>query len=536
MHKKTILLRNLGLGDAFICNGLARVLAKRYGGLVVPSTEIHKPTLEWMFGDDPSIEIVTINNYGPGEGIIEYHYDQLLDLSKYNVIKTGYANNCPLEGNETIDQWYYRQAGVPFECKWSEFKARKCPTQVEYPKEPYFFVHQDGSRGLLVDCFNPNGRRIVYNTSVFSANLFELEDLLVNAEELHLIESSIANWVEHMQQIKNKPLFLYDAKKNYGTPGFPAYIRSDWTIIKEKLPFTKAFEGMYTHISNSNNIHSSGSGSAVESTKEYREFLASVIKRHNIKSILDVGCGYWEFMEQVDLKGVRYKGIDVVPKVIEYNRSLRPDLTFKLQALHEVIELKLYDLVILKDVLQHMPNEVVLDTLQLLKSAKRVLLTNDISKNGENPSTYLGGWRPMDLRTPPYSLPVFEELIYASSPYAKHILLTQLYDWEAAVNTKELIVFDHKGQFNSEAGRQLMNDFKSVPKNWDVVFFDYHFTSKPKYSPINEKFSTTYRYPDSAEGFILHKDMMDKMKSKTLKELVESKQVMVYFYKPSKTD
>ncbi|MBI4414995.1 MAG: SAM-dependent methyltransferase, partial [Candidatus Kerfeldbacteria bacterium] len=40
----------------------------------------------------------------------------------------------------------------------------------------------------------------------------------------------------------------------------------------------------------------SGSGSLPENTTTYRDFLQKYIKQNNIKSILDLGCGDWQFM------------------------------------------------------------------------------------------------------------------------------------------------------------------------------------------------------------------------------------------------
>jgi len=62
----------------------------------------------------------------------------------------------------------------------------------------------------------------------------------------------------------------------------------------------------------------SGLGSELENTKAIRLRLPELLARLNTKTMLDVGCGDFNWMSQLEL-GCRYIGVDVVSCVIEQN-------------------------------------------------------------------------------------------------------------------------------------------------------------------------------------------------------------------------
>lgn len=62
--------------------------------------------------------------------------------------------------------------------------------------------------------------------------------------------------------------------------------------------------------SRESNAHESisGPGSSVLNTVEIRDLLQDVIINYNIKSILDLGCGDWNWFQLINLSGVQYEG------------------------------------------------------------------------------------------------------------------------------------------------------------------------------------------------------------------------------------
>jgi hypothetical protein len=83
------------------------------------------------------------------------------------------------------------------------------------------------------------------------------------------------------------------------------------------------------------------------------------------------------------------------------------------------------DLLICKDVLQHLPNEDILLLLPQLKKFKHCLLINDVnpmSLTSDNPNCSLVGYRHLDLTKPPFNLSGQKILTFISVSFTKQIL------------------------------------------------------------------------------------------------------------------
>jgi len=65
----------------------------------------------------------------------------------------------------------------------------------------------------------------------------------------------------------------------------------------------------------------SGPGSTKEYTKGYRRFLQNFLKSKKIKSVIDLGCGDWQFSKLINWEGIHYLGIDLVPSIIKSNKK-----------------------------------------------------------------------------------------------------------------------------------------------------------------------------------------------------------------------
>lgn len=152
----------------------------------------------------------------------------------------------------------------------------------------------------------------------------------------------------------------------------------------------------------------SGPGSDPYSTIEYRCFLDKFFRMNGIRTVVDVGCGDWSFSRYLDLRGVSYLGLDVVPAVVETNRrefgssncrfELMPDSPSSVPG---------GDLLLMKDVLQHLPSAHISALCKsLLPKFRFALLTNSFRKHGapQNVDIALGGFRCLDLTAPPFSM------------------------------------------------------------------------------------------------------------------------------------
>lgn len=113
------------------------------------------------------------------------------------------------------------------------------------------------------------------------------------------------------------------------------------------------------------------------------DFIVETIKQHNIKSVLEIGCGagiIYEFLKQ-NCTALKYDGYDIAEKQIElfevfHTKKVKTDLS--------KIKSKSYDLVFTHSVLMHIEFEHVKELFAEMKRiAKKVILLNEFSTLGE---------------------------------------------------------------------------------------------------------------------------------------------------------
>ena len=152
----------------------------------------------------------------------------------------------------------------------------------------------------------------------------------------------------------------------------------------------------------------SGPGSTLEATKLYRAFLQDFLAANHIRSVVDAGCGTWEFSRAIDWSGIDYTGLDIVASVIEADqrRFGAPNIHF---AVADIVrdDLPPADLLIVKDVLQHLSNADIHRFLAQLPRYRHVLLVNGVepdSLTAEPSELPQGLYRPLDPTRPPHSV------------------------------------------------------------------------------------------------------------------------------------
>jgi SAM-dependent methyltransferase len=153
----------------------------------------------------------------------------------------------------------------------------------------------------------------------------------------------------------------------------------------------------------------SGDGSTLGATRVYRTYLQDFLAKQRIRSVVDAGCGDWEFSQAIDWTGIDYVGLDIVPYVIAANQRRFGAANIRF-AVADIVrdELPPADLLLVKDVLQHLSNADIARFLAQLPRYRHVVLVNDVlpdTLSAEPADIPTGRYRPLDLTKAPYSLP-----------------------------------------------------------------------------------------------------------------------------------
>jgi hypothetical protein len=171
------------------------------------------------------------------------------------------------------------------------------------------------------------------------------------------------------------------------------------------------FTNIYENKLWGNNNHteykgSSGEGSHINYNKDnYIPFLKTFITDHNIKNIVDLGCGDFKCGKLIyDDLDIVYTGYDAYKKIIDYHLTQYslPKYSFiHLDFCNNKETIINGDLCILKDVIQHWSLDNIytfLDYLVENKKFKYILICNCCNQTQDNTDILNGEFRPLSCK------------------------------------------------------------------------------------------------------------------------------------------
>jgi len=157
----------------------------------------------------------------------------------------------------------------------------------------------------------------------------------------------------------------------------------------------------------SNGESKSGSGSTLEATASIRRQLPALFDELGANSILDVGCGDFNWMSQVE-HSCKYHGVDVAPSLIQANNkefgSERISFTV-LDAVEGPIP-QGFDLVMCREVLFHLSNDDSRKLVRnILDSGPRFLMVTTDQRVTDNLDIESGEFRSVNMQIAPFDFP-----------------------------------------------------------------------------------------------------------------------------------
>ncbi len=207
-HRKDVFLLEpqLGLGDSLVNVGLIKTLSANnpnyfYYYACLPSS-LH--SVNWMFQDLPNIYPTPVNS---GK--------EARQLASFYNCKHLYIGGPDLE-QRRFDEFYYAQHQIPFESRWSLANVPSGPRadilfkQLNPNNEPYILVNatQSGNNKYNLRMNNPGQKKVI---EVFPAtkNIYDWTTLVLNADEIHTIDTSFVHFVENIYALGSRPGLFY---------------------------------------------------------------------------------------------------------------------------------------------------------------------------------------------------------------------------------------------------------------------------------------------------------------------------------------
>jgi hypothetical protein len=171
----------------------------------------------------------------------------------------------------------------------------------------------------------------------------------------------------------------------------------------------------------------SGAGSTVEAAAPIIREIPELLRRYNVKSMLDIPCGDFTWMKEVALGDTVYVGADIVEPLIEENNIKygRDGRRFRiLDLLAET--LPKFDLILCRDCFIHLTIPMIFSAMRNILASKSayVLVSHypwrAYSNNDDIEDLLIGGRRinleasPFHFPPPLYSIPEGEKLAIAA--------------------------------------------------------------------------------------------------------------------------
>ena len=168
----------------------------------------------------------------------------------------------------------------------------------------------------------------------------------------------------------------------------------------------------------------SGTGSTLVATKEIRDGLYDIFLNYEIDTLLDYGCGDFNWMKEFAVILHKYVGMEIVDELVADNREKYKDynnVVFS-NSTPELFDMYLaqpFHSILVRDVLVHFSDQHVTEFLEKISKSniKYMFATNFLGK-GHNNDIQTGWWRDMCLMNPPFNLvnPI-ETIVCYSEPF-----------------------------------------------------------------------------------------------------------------------
>lgn len=151
----------------------------------------------------------------------------------------------------------------------------------------------------------------------------------------------------------------------------------------------------------------SGPGSNLKQTAVIQKEIPGLLRALDVRGILDLPCGDFFWMKNIDLKGVSYVGGDIVDELVTINNTSFGSANIKFRKINILTDtLPKSDLILCRDCLVHFSFQDIIQAMKnILNSGATYILITHFTDCLNNRDIKTGDWRQLNLRLAPFLFP-----------------------------------------------------------------------------------------------------------------------------------
>ncbi len=337
-------------------------------------------------------------------------------------------------------------------------------------------------------------------------NTFEFEGYMIpETLELSFINKKFVEM--HVPDDQEYPIAGLDVPNNPSKPDYsldflnifsmPEIKNVEELVIDDRNNRMRIFNDVWVNngfYSNSDETKSGG-GSTLEMTENIRKEIVKIIKEKNIKTVVDIPCGDFNWMKEIVFRFERYVGGDIVPDCIKENNDRYSNSRIKFIE-HDILQDPIPDgdLLIVRDLIGHYPlsdGKNIIDNI-LKSNCKYLLCTtwyNDTNQEFNNQYInndipQIGKWYPINLMAKPFNFPDPDFIIEENS---------EVLNYEAG--DRKVLAFWEIEKIRNPQNFKTELSVTDVNENNIDFYVEKYGTDKKKsgYSYYYEKLFSTFR-------------------------------------------
>ena len=185
-----------------------------------------------------------------------------------------------------------------------------------------------------------------------------------------------------------------------------------------QMPVERIFAAIYRENAWLNHETRSGDGSTIAQTTDLVRALPKLLRSYGVKSMLDLPCGDLNWMRNLDLSGIDYRGGDIVDELVQSNQRLygTEGRSFrKSDLISDALDPA--DLILVRDCFVHLSFDQIFRALANISRTRiKYLLVTSHRGCTRNLDVTAGCWRPLNLQEPPFNFPEPVDYIEEKGP------------------------------------------------------------------------------------------------------------------------